>query len=33
MNINPSKSGMTYNVAEAVSTLRKAQELDADDRW
>ena len=32
MNINPGKSGMTYNVvvAEAVSTLRKAQRLDAD---
>jgi hypothetical protein len=32
MNINPGKSGMTYNVAETVSTLRKVQEHDADDR-
>ena len=32
MNINPGKSSMTYNVAEAVSTLRKVQEFDANDR-
>jgi len=28
--LNPGKSDMTYNVAEAVSTLRKVQDLDAD---
>jgi hypothetical protein len=32
VNINPGKSSMTYNVAEAVSTLRKVQEVDIDDR-
>ena len=32
MQINPGKSSMTYNVADANETLRKVQAFDADDR-
>ena len=32
MQINPGKSSMTYNVADANDTLRKVQDFDADDR-